>query len=257
MTTMTPNELLTAPAPLGVSDPIRPLRFSTIAAVEARKMIDTRGTRALIGVIAALAAAVLAYQVGQDELPNDFGDFVGTASWVVVFLAPIIGLLAMTTEWTQRTALTTFTLAPRRGSVLAAKTLAATGWSLAVFAVIVAMSGAAAAIDGATFSGAASDVAGYGAIVVLQTLMGVGLGALAGMTAPALVMFLAAPTSVAFVAGQGSGETSRWFDVFAAYDQIQSDQPTEHLAQSLVAITLWVAVPIVAGLLRSLRREAK
>ena len=32
----------------------------------------------------------------------------------VAFLAPLIGLLAMTSEWTQRTALTTFTLAPRR-----------------------------------------------------------------------------------------------------------------------------------------------
>ena len=40
-------------------------------------------------------------------------------------LLPILGIMAATAEWTQRTGLVTFTLEPRRGRVVLAKALAA------------------------------------------------------------------------------------------------------------------------------------
>ena len=45
----------------------------------------------------------------------------------------MLGILAVTSEWGQRTGLTTFALVPERGRVVAAKILAATG--LAIYAV--------------------------------------------------------------------------------------------------------------------------
>ena len=54
-----------------------------------------------------------------------FADVLDLALAPVDMILPAIGILAMTSEWTQRTALTTFTLSPRRIPVLFAKLLAA------------------------------------------------------------------------------------------------------------------------------------
>src|SRR2546421_152111 len=52
-------------------------------------------------------------------------------------LLPIVGLLAITSEWSQRTALTTFARVPRRERVIAAKLLA--GVALALAAVVLCL----------------------------------------------------------------------------------------------------------------------
>ena len=54
----------------------------------------------------------------------------------------------MTSEWTQRTALTTFTLSPRRLGVIAAKFIAAIALSCAVMFVVLLLTGGAAALGG-------------------------------------------------------------------------------------------------------------
>ena len=40
---------------------------------------------------------------------------------------PVVGILLVTSEWTQRTAMISFTLVPHRSRVLLAKLLAGTG----------------------------------------------------------------------------------------------------------------------------------
>ena len=49
-------------------------------------------------------------------------------------LLPIVGILLVTSEWSQRTALITFALVPDRGRVLAAKLLASVVLSLVALA---------------------------------------------------------------------------------------------------------------------------
>ena len=49
-----------------------------------------------------------------------------------MLLLPVIGVMAMTSEWTQRTALTTFTLSPRRVRVQLAKFVSAIVLSVVV-----------------------------------------------------------------------------------------------------------------------------
>ena len=104
-----------------------------LLAVELRKLTDTRSGRGLLA--ATLVAGDRRPRLEGHATPASRRRSTTTARGVatmVAFLTPLIGLLAMTSEWTQRTALTTFTLAPRRLPVLAAKYVAALALSLAV-----------------------------------------------------------------------------------------------------------------------------
>ena len=77
---------------------------------------------------------------------KSFGNYFGPSQFPVGLLLPVLGILLVTSEWSQRTALTTFTLVPRRLPGAAAKVLAAT--SLALLGV------AAAAVASALGDGA-------------------------------------------------------------------------------------------------------
>ena len=60
----------------------------------------------------------------------------------MVVILPIVAILSVTSEWSQRTGLSTFTLVPHRGRVLAAKAAAA----LVVAVVSMALAFAVGAI---------------------------------------------------------------------------------------------------------------
>jgi ABC-type transport system involved in multi-copper enzyme maturation permease subunit len=242
--------------------PIRPLRFSTLTSVELRKLTDTRSSRWLLLSILGLVSGVLVYKLTQSRIAVSFDNYSSGVMTVVAFLAPIIALLAMTSEWTERTALTTFTLAPRRLPVIAAKYVAAVALSIAILAVGLVMAATATAIGGlihgnSSFAGLLVDVRAAGIIVVLQVTMAAAFGALAAQTAVALVAYLVAPLAWAILANGLLERVAPWFDVFAAYDQLASGHPFDHLPQVLTAITIWVVVPSTLGVLRSLRREVK
>ena len=51
----------------------------------------------------------------QDE-PIKLDDFVGIANFISGFLLPVLGIMLVTSEWSQRTAMVTFTLEPHRGA---------------------------------------------------------------------------------------------------------------------------------------------
>jgi hypothetical protein len=240
----------------------RPLRFSTIASVEVRKMTDTRSGRWILLSILAIASAVLAWKVAHPAIEVSFDNYGGAVTKFVAFMAPVIGLLAMTSEWTLRTALSTFTLAPRRLPVIVAKYLASVVLALAVLAGALALAAAVTLVGGAihgngSFDGVFGDVRSFAIIVVLQVTMAAAFGLLAGHTPIALGAFLVAPTAWAAVSTGLLQNAAPWFDVFSAYDRLASSQPLEHLAQTATAIGLWVVLPSALGLVRSLRREAK
>ena len=48
---------------------------------------------------------------------------------------------------------------------------------------------------------------------------------------------------------------SRWLDIFVAYDRLSSARPLAEFPLTALALSLWVLVPLVLGVARSLRRE--
>jgi ABC-type transport system involved in multi-copper enzyme maturation permease subunit len=241
---------------------IRPLRFPTLLTVELRKMTDTRSGRGLLAATVVAAGAVLVWKVTHADIETSFDNYSAGVATMVAFLTPLIALLAMTSEWTQRTALTTFTLAPRRLPVLAAKYVAAVGLSVGAVAVGLAMAAAATAIGGAvhgpaSFDGWLGDVRYAVVFVLLQVTMGAAFGALAANTPVALSAFLLAPTLWTMLATNVLRSAAGWLDIFEAYGRLASDAPTDELAKTLSAVAVWVVAPAAVGLVRSLRREVE
>lgn len=168
---------------------------------------------------------------------SGLANYGGAVASIVAFVAPIIGLLAMTSEWTQRTALATFTLAARCLPVMTAKFVSATVVSLGVLAAGVLSIGATA-IGGlvhghATHGGMLADIRSFVIIVTLQVTMAAAFGALARQTALAIVAYLAAPIVWNAVSTAALKGASGWFDIFTAYDRLSSAQPFHHIANTL------------------------
>ena len=112
-----------APMTLDVSQTAR-VPFSRLVSVELRKMFDTRAGRWLLISIAAFTALVLIIQLwvvlAQDQTVT-FEDFAAGANIPMNILLPVLGVMSVTSEWSQRTAMVTFTLEPSRTRFLAAK----------------------------------------------------------------------------------------------------------------------------------------
>jgi hypothetical protein len=254
---------LAATTPLTTHNPIRPQRLSTVLRVELRKLVDTRSGKALLGIGVAIPLAALVWMLfkGSDVAVSwrSYSQFRPVLGLTI----PLIGLFAMTAEWTQRTALTTFTLSPRRGRVLVMKFVAAFALSMAVLAVVVAMTIGAVALGGLltgatpSYDFLGTDLRGLVIMTALQVTMAAGFGALAAQTAVAVGAFLVAPTVWTVAGPLLFGSNAQWFDVFSAYDQLSSDAPLTNLPQTLTAIAVWVVLPTTIGVARSLRREVK
>ena len=97
-----------------------------IVGVELRKMFDTRSgfwLMASIAIAATLATgAVILFASDSSITYDSFGAAIGVPMTV---LLPVVAILSVTSEWSQRSGLTTFTLVPHRGRIVTAK-LAAT-----------------------------------------------------------------------------------------------------------------------------------
>jgi hypothetical protein len=242
---------------------IRPQQFSTLTMVEVRKMISTRGGLAVLGTVLAIALTGIAWKLFHTSTdPVSWANYTGILPIAIIALA-MIGLLGMTAEWTQRTALTTFTLSPRRGRVLTAKFVASIGLALGalvvVFALIVAGVAVGGLISGQTpdYSGLGRGIVSFTVIGVLEVTMAAGFGALSAQTAVAVAAYFVAPTIWAAVGPALFQSTSGWLDIFQAMARLSSTDPWADLAQSLTAICFWIVLPTTIGVVRSMRREVK
>ncbi len=100
----------------------RRIPLTRIVAVELRKSFDTRSgfwLMASIGILAVIATGATILFAPSDEL--DYESFAAAIGFPMAVVLPIIAALSVTSEWSQRTGLTTFTLEPRRGRVVGAK----------------------------------------------------------------------------------------------------------------------------------------
>src|SRR5690606_39344626 len=100
--------------------------LTRIVGVELRKMFDTRAGFWLMAsiLISSLLATAALIVFAEDEALT-FENFAAAIGAPMTVILPMIGILAVTGEWSQRSGLTTFTLIPHRGRVLGAKFVAA------------------------------------------------------------------------------------------------------------------------------------
>jgi len=233
-----------------------------LTAVELRKSTDTRAGRWLLVAVGVLALVGLAYRLwNAGEVPTAYRAYVGTALDACGDLLPVLAVLAMTSEWTQRTALTTYALVPRRGRVLTAKLAAVLLVGAAVVGVVAAVAALAALVgaqlagDQVSWDGAGRVLGGQLLTTLLLVLLGAALGALVQQTPAALVLYFVAPVLVTVAGSALLGEGVEWLSVLTATSRVGALDLSGAVAPTLVALALWIALPLAAGTVRTLRRD--
>ena len=95
--------------------------FTRLVRVELRKARDTKAGLwllvAIVGLLVVVPGIAVAVTIANtDDILLD--DFVGIAAYMMSFLLPFLAIMLVTSEWTQRSALVTFALEPRRSRVV-------------------------------------------------------------------------------------------------------------------------------------------
>jgi len=162
--------------PVQVREPIRTIPTTRLVDVELRKMFNTRSGLWMlisIGVLSVVATGAVIIFAPDDEITyENFGTAIGLPMSVIL---PMIAILGVTSEWSQRTGLMTFTLMPDRSRVIGAK-------AIACFLVGVGSMAVAFAV-GALGNLAGSALAGVDTVwnISLSTVPQIVLGNLVGM----------------------------------------------------------------------------
>jgi ABC-2 type transport system permease protein len=236
-------------------------RLSRLTAVELRKMLNTRsGIWVTLGVAAVTMIFALVNGLAHGGHDATYTRVLHDGAQPSALLLPLLGVLLVCTEWTQRTTLTTFTLVPDRRRVITAKGLAGLATATAAWLVAVL----ASVLLTATFSHAPGGPGTLPMTVILQTwlllagwmLVGLAFGLALLVTVPAIMAYLLGPLVIAGIANaihSLSGLTS-WLDLAHALAPLTL-HPLNVTGWShlLVCFVLWIGLPLLIGLNR-LRR---
>lgn len=240
--------------------------------VELRKLVDTRAGFWLTVSIGALSGVVAIIKLIADRnnpANLNFGEFFSPMMIPMGILLPILAILLVTSEWSQRGALSTFTMEPRRERVVVAKLAASL--IAGVGAVVVALVFAAIAnlIAGILIASPAGawDISGatiFNTFLVqlLGMLMGFGFAALLLNTPGAIVLYFAIP----MVMGMINGLVTWFHDNLGEWlDPGQSQSPLGgpdwltggEWVRLLVSTIVWIGLPLIFGINRIMRSEVK
>ena len=158
---------------------VRPIPTTRLVTIELRKMFNTRSGFWLlvgIGVLSVVATgAVLVFAPDSEIAYENFAAAIGFPMSVIL---PMIAILGVTSEWSQRSGLTTFTLVPSRGRIIWAKAFATFVVGVVSMAVAFAV-GAVGNLLGSTIMGLDTvwDVSlAAAAQILLGNLVGMAIG---------------------------------------------------------------------------------
>jgi ABC-type transport system involved in multi-copper enzyme maturation permease subunit len=239
--------------------------MSRLVRVELRKLADTRsGIWLLIGLAAITMVIVGIYYVTADQTERTFLHFMGATLGPQGFLLPVLGILLVTSEWSQRTGLVSFTLVPLRGRVLTAKVLAGLLAGTGAIVLSVGLAALATAASGTAHGFADLGLVQLGKFAILQltgVLQGLAFGLLLLSSAPAIVSYFVFPTALNIVGSLWSPleRIQPWIDLWASQAPLftADDLSNQQWAQIGTSNLIWVVLPFVLGLARVLRAEVK
>lgn len=248
--------------------------FGRLVKVEFRKMVDTRAGLWLLIITAGLTALAMVIaaviSIAQDTAIS-FNAYLMTCAYTSGVLLPVLGIMLVTQEWGQRTAMVTFVLEPRRPRVIAAKLV--TGVLLAWLVVALAFAVAALANLAAALGRGVSPSWDFSwhfilAFLFSQTfamLLGFALAALLLNTPAAIVLFFVATfilptvvTTVSLLAWDWLARAEPWFLFNVSQSSLLLGEMTgDRWAQLGVTTVLWVVLPVTLGVMRITRAEVK
>jgi ABC-2 type transport system permease protein len=248
-----------------------PIPMHTIMGVELRKMFNTRSgfwMMASVVILSVIATGAVILFAPNDEITYD--SFAGAIGIPMTIVLPIIAALSITSEWSQRTGLTTFTMVPSRSRVVVAKLFDTVLVGIASILVALAV-GALGNVVGSQLAGVPTTwdmtvsqvlyiLAGNG----LGLLMGFTLGVLFRNSAAAIVGYfvyaMVLPTLSALLAGAQDwyADAQRWVDFqFNQTSLFDGGFTAQDWASLAVTGTIWLLIPLAFGLWRVLRSEVK
>ncbi len=250
----------------------RPIPTTRLVKVELRKMFNTRSGFWMlisIGVLSVIATgAVIIFAPDSAVTYESFATAIGFPMSVIL---PMIAILAVTSEWSQRSGLTTFTLVPSRGRVIGAKAIATLLVGLGSMAVAFAV-GAVGNLAGSALAGVDTvwDISlSMAPQIVLGNLVGMAIGFTLGVvlrnSAAAIVGYfvvsLVMPGILVLLA-----QVRSWFEDLQPwidwnYTQVALFEGATNTGKEWAMLgsttMIWIVIPLVVGLLFLRRSEVK
>jgi ABC-2 type transport system permease protein len=260
------------------ADPVRERRTETaqiplsrVVRVELRKMFDTRSgfwLIASIGITGLIATiATIAFAPDQNLTYYNFAKAVG---FPITVILPMVALLSISSEWSQRSGLTTFTYVSNRRRVILAKTLSAV--TIAIASMMFAFAaGAIGNLIGSTIAGTSPvwDLSvGHAITIVLGNLVSLAIGTMLGMvllssagglvTYFVLVLLLPNLTTLLAASQAWFKDLQPWVDLpFAQTFLFEGMHTGAQWAHIATTVAIWIVVPGFFGLRRVMRSEVK
>ncbi len=250
----------------------RPIPMTRLIKVELRKMFDTRSGFWMlisIGVLSVLATGAVIIFAPDSEFTYD--TFATAIGFPVSVILPMIAILGVTSEWSQRSGLTTFTLVPRRGRVIAAKAIGTV--LVGVVSMVIALAvGATGNVIGSAINGTDTiwDISLMNAgEILLANLVGMAIGFTLGVvlrnSAAAIVGYfvvsLVLPGILAVLASVRVwfADLQPWIDW--NYTQVwlfegETDTAREWAMLGSTTV-IWIVLPLIVGLMFLRRSEVK
>ncbi len=259
-----------------------PTPFSRLVRVEWRKMIDTRSGIWLLSITAGLlvlVAAIITLVVGLNDYQVDAQGLSQGFSLPVSLLLPVFGILIVTSEWSQRTALVSFTLEPHRARVVGAKLVAVSALAVGTILVAIVM-GAITNLLCAAVTGnplewnldasqlvwtIVSQLAFFAMGFALACLMLNTPGAIAVFYVIALLLPIMLWGTL-YAIFDWAKDVLPWIDINTALTPLMSGTDINggavtidalNYVQAIWTVLLWVGLPVTLGLWRILRAEVK
>ena len=250
----------------------RPIPTTRLVKVELRKMFNTRSGFWMlisIGVLSVIATgAVIIFAPDSAVTYESFATAIGFPMSVIL---PMIAILAVTSEWSQRSGLTTFTLVPSRGRVIGAKAIATVLVGLGSMAVAFAV-GAVGNLAGSALAGVDTvwDVSlSTASQIVLGDLVGMAIGFTLGVVLRASAAAIVGYFVVSFVlpgilvllasVREWFLDLQPWID--GNYTQVELFDGATNTGKDWAMLgsttMIWIVIPLVLGLLFLRRSEVK
>ncbi len=239
--------------------------------VELRKMVDTISGVVLLVITAALVVIASVALIGLGAIVPElgapsFGTLLTGSTGATAILLPVLGIMAITSEWSQRTLLTTFTLEPRRMRVLAAKlvsgiVIALGAMALAlVWTAIATPLGALVLDQPAVWDVTSHELIGSIAVQVIGVLSGMALAVLILNTPAAICAYVGYAFVLPMVIGilslwEPVAKIAPWIDFVAAQDALTAPMAGADWGHLLTSGGIWFVLPLVLGCIRVQRAE--